>query len=169
MGSLSRGCRRQFNHFCSPKNYLFIYPLLSVPLIVTEQIGFQPHGRLIFLLTLLTKLNSTQSFSSLPLLKCLTDGTFFIFYYFLFIFIFLFRQPTGILVSMRPFCIQSCPEILITVSPLTLHAVRFPLPALWTERSTTLTFYWFRCQISMVTTVMEQYLTTLQWLRWLSR
>ena len=139
--------------FCSN----FIYPLLSVPLIVTEKIGFQPHGRLIFLLTLLTKLNSTQSYSALQLLKCLTE---------LFV---LFRQPTMILVSMRPFCIQSCPEILITVSPLTLHAVRFPLPALWTERSTTLTFYWFRCQISMVITVMEQYLTTLQWLRWLSR
>lgn len=68
---------------------------------------------------------------------------------------FLFRQPTGILVSMRLFCIQSCPEILITVSPLILLAVLFPLPARWTEKNTTLTFYWFVCQISMVTTVLE--------------
>ena len=61
--------------FCSN----FVYPILSVPLIVTEQIGFQPYGRLIFLLTLLTKLNSTQSYSALLLLKCLTDGNLFFF------------------------------------------------------------------------------------------
>ena len=155
MGSLSLFAKKlNLVTFCSN----FIHPLLSVPLIVTDQIEFQPP--VVWYFYSLFRANWT------PLSRTVHYHYSNVWLTKLF---FLFRQPTGILVSMRPFCIQSCPEILITVSPLTLHAVRFPPPALWTERNTTLTFYWSRCQISMVTTVMEQYLTTLQWLRWLSR
>ena len=82
---------------------------------------------------------------------------------------FLYRPLTGILVSTPPFCIQSCLEILITVSLLILLVACLPLPAPWTERNTILTFCWFVYQISMVITVMAWCLTILQWSRWLSR